>query len=106
MWNSEWKAVSIRIAGIVDASAFLFRNSLTDKRGHGKSAQVLTVNCDETAQSVLDLQRYTEALPKNALAALSRFDKAWKTVLQGRGPHSSLGFDGFEFGLRDALLLP
>ncbi len=88
MWNSEWKAISSRIAGIVDASAFLFRNSLTDKRGHGQSPHVLIVNCDETANSTISLQRYRETLPMKANEALRRFASVWSpTMNRDRGPN-------------------
>lgn len=80
MWNSEWNAISSRIAGIVDASTFLFQNSLTDKRGHESSTQVLIANCDETAKATLDLQRYGEALPIKANDALLRFETYWEAV--------------------------
>jgi hypothetical protein len=94
MWNSEWKAISSRIAGIVDASAFLFRNSLADKRGHGKSTQVLIRNCDETAKSTIDLQRYGESLPMKANEALRRFESVWSTAFWGaRGPSHQPGLE-------------
>jgi len=88
MWKSEWKAISSRIAGIVDASAFLFRNSLTEKRGHGKSTQVLIGNCDGTAKSTLDLRRYRETLPIKANEALELFESVWNAAFGcGRGPN-------------------
>ena len=85
MWNSEWKAISSRIAGIVDASTFLFQNSLTDKRGHGSSTQILIRNCDETAKAMLSLRRYGEALPMKANDALTRFDEVWSAARHSDG---------------------
>lgn len=83
MWNSEWNAISSRIAGIVDASTFLFQNSLTDKRNHGNSTQILIRNCDGTAKATLSLRRYGKALPTKANDALSRFDEVWNAARRG-----------------------
>ena len=85
MWNSEWNAISSRIAGIVDACTFLFHNSLADKRGHGGSTQILIGNCDETAKATLSLRRFGEALPAKAKDALARFDEIWNTATHSDG---------------------
>lgn len=80
MWNSEWNAISSRIAGIVEASSFLFKNSLNDRRHHGRSPKVLTDNCDKTAESVFGLRSYGNALPAEAGKALERFEGDWRTA--------------------------
>jgi hypothetical protein len=80
MWNSEWNAISSRIAGIVDASSFLFQNSLSEKRHHGKSPKVLADNCDKTAEATLGLRIYGDALPAEAAKALERFEGDWKAA--------------------------
>jgi hypothetical protein len=78
MWKLEWIALSSRIAGITDASTFLFQNSQKQKIEHVYSTDILTENCTETARSVIGLLRYGGALPARATVALTRFDVWWK----------------------------
>ena len=85
MWKSEWNAISSRIAGILDASTFLFQNSREDKRHHENSTQVLLGNCDETAKATLSLRRYGDALPMKANDAITRFETVWNAVCSRDG---------------------
>lgn len=88
MWQAEWNAISSRIAGIMDASTFLFRNSYINKSGHGRSTQILIDNCEKTAEATLSLLLYGDALPTKANEALMRFKIAWKAAFVAvRGPN-------------------
>jgi hypothetical protein len=71
MWKPDWDAISTRIAGIIDASTFLFTTKENDS---AYSTNILIENCKETAGAVSSLvSRYDEALPPKVREALSRF---------------------------------
>jgi hypothetical protein len=78
MWKHEWDALSTRIAGITQASAFLFQTAQAGEADSAYSTNILIENCDQTARAVQSLLRYGTALPPKAREALTRFDKWWR----------------------------
>lgn len=74
MWKNEWDSLSKRIAGIIEASTFLFQTSKDD---HAYSTDILRENCEATAKAVLDLRLYGIALPTQIAQALENFWTWW-----------------------------
>lgn len=82
MWKPEWNAISSRIAGLIEASNFLFANARTDKRDHLYSTEVLIDNCNRTAEAVLNLRRYRTSLLTKANHALTQFERQWRRTAE------------------------
>jgi hypothetical protein len=78
MWKREWDALSIRIAGIVEAATFLYRTGQVGQNDEAYSTNILIENCEQTAEAVLSLLRYKSTLPPKAVDALTRFEKWWR----------------------------
>ena len=81
MWKMEWDALSVRIAGIVEASAFLFQGAQAGQGDQGFSTNILIENCEQAGVAVLSLLRYGQALPPKAVDALTRFKKWWSATV-------------------------
>ena len=92
MWKLEWDALSIRIAGIIEASTFLFQTAQAGESDSAYSTNILLENCAETAQAVQAMLRYGDALPPQAKDALTRFDKWWRDTTVNNWLSSPGGF--------------
>ncbi len=81
MWELEWNAISRRIAGIVEASTFLFHTRENDA---AFSTNILADNCKETALAIKALTAHRGGMPPKAVEALDRFSRIWdQTVYLG-----------------------
>jgi hypothetical protein len=105
MWKHEWNAISSRIAGIVDASTFLFSNAREDKRDHLFSTDILTANCVETAQSILGLRHYGDILPARANDALGKFEVWWQKTSGHRDSRANQRSIGSDFQYLEAFVV-
>jgi hypothetical protein len=92
MWKLEWDALSTRIAGIMQASAFLFQTAQAGENDSAYSTNILIENCEETAQAVLSLLRYGNAFPPKAKQTLERFEKWWRDTTVNNFLSSPGGF--------------
>ena len=70
MWELEWDAISKRIAGIVEASTFLFHTRENDA---AFSTNIVVDNCKQTAEAIRALSASRRAIPLKAAEALDRF---------------------------------
>jgi hypothetical protein len=96
MWKPEWDALSTRIAGITQASAFLFQTAQAGEADSAYSTNILIENCEQTAHAVQALLRYGNALPMKARDALARFDKWWRDTSVNNWLSSPGGFPALQ----------
>lgn len=93
MWKLEWDLLSTRIAGIIEASSFLFQTAQAGESDATYSTNILIQNCEQTAGAIQSLLlRYGGALPANARQALVRFDKWWRDTSVNNWLSSPGGF--------------
>jgi len=92
MWKLEWDALSSRIAGIIEASTFLFHTVQAGESDSAYSTNILLENCHQTADAVQCLSRYGTALPGKVIDALNRFDKWWRDTWVDSWSSSSGGY--------------
>jgi hypothetical protein len=78
MWKQEWDALSIRVAGIVEAATFLYRTGLVGQNDEAYSTNIIIENCQQTATAILSLSRYRDNLPIRIVEALNRFSEWWE----------------------------
>ncbi len=83
-WRTEWKAISNRISGLLEAGTFYFQD-LDDKDAHSVGEKELLPHAKSIFECILEFKKsYENSLPPLALVCLKRYGPKGPTYLKGR----------------------